>query len=244
VSRRQLDTVLQRVRSIAGRRPPAAGTDPELLERFAAARDEDAFAALVARHYPMVLGVCRRVLNHAQDAEDACQATFLALARQAAAVRRREALAGWLYHVARRIALKVRTTAARRAARAGEATTAPAVETAPDVTWREALGVLDEELARMPAAYRSALVLCYLEGKTQDEAARQLGWSLGRSAASWSAVATSQTPTPCGLCSARASRLPSRLNTGSDANPWILTNSRAVFVSTSHRWSWCFCRPS
>src|SRR5262245_11525326 len=97
VSRQQLDTVLQRVRSVSGRRPPAADTDPELLDRSATARDEAAFAALVARHYPMVLGVCRRVLNHAQDAEDACQATFLALARQAATVRRREGLAGWRY---------------------------------------------------------------------------------------------------------------------------------------------------
>jgi RNA polymerase sigma factor (sigma-70 family) len=180
VSRQQLDTVLQRVRSVAGRRPPAADTDPELLDRFATARDEAAFEALVARHYPMVLGVCRRVVNHAEDAEDACQATFLALARQAATVRRREALAGWLYRVARRIALKTRTSAVRRAARADAVATAPAaVEATPDVTWREALAVLDEELVRMPAAYRSALVLCYLEGKTQDEAARQLGRSLG-----------------------------------------------------------------
>lgn len=180
MSRQRLDTVLQRVRSVAGRRPPAAQTDSELLDRFATAREETAFAALVARHYPMVLGVCRRVVNHAQDAEDACQATFLALARQAATVRRREALAGWLYRVARRIALKARTSADRRAVRTDEAATVPAAMAAtPDVTWREALAVLDEELVRMPAAYRSALVLCYLEGKTQDEAARQLGRTLG-----------------------------------------------------------------
>lgn len=179
MSRQPLDTVLRRVRSVAGRRPPGTKTDPELLDRFATTRDEAAFAALVAPHYPMVLGVCRRVLNHAQDAEDVCQATFLALARQAAAVRRREALAGWLYRVAGRIALQARTSAARRAARAGEVATALAAEASPDATWREALAVLDEELVRLPATYRSALVLCYLEGKTQDEAARQLGWTLG-----------------------------------------------------------------
>src|SRR5262245_3233187 len=128
----------------------------------------------------MVLGVCRRVLTHAQDAEDACQATFLALARQAATVRRREAVAWWLHRVACRSALTARMSAVRRAAPADEMATVPAAgEAAPDVTWREALAVLDEELVRMPAAYRSALVLCYLEGKTQDEAARQLGWSLG-----------------------------------------------------------------
>src|SRR5262245_58633051 len=153
--------------------------DAELLECFLARRDEDAFGALVRRHGAMVLGVCRRVLRHTQDAEDACQATFLLLARKAAAVRQREALGGWLYRVARHVALKVRSDAARRSARDGGAVVRCLADAAEEVTWREALAVLDEELSRLPAAYRAALVLCYLEGQTQDEAARQLGWSLG-----------------------------------------------------------------
>src|SRR4029078_6990834 len=94
---RQLDTALRTVRSLAG------PSDPELLDRFTRTGDEGAFAALVRRHHPMVLGVCRRVLHHAQDAEDACQAVFLVLARKAASVRRREALAGWLYRVGGRV---------------------------------------------------------------------------------------------------------------------------------------------
>jgi RNA polymerase sigma factor (sigma-70 family) len=172
VSRRQLDTVLQTVG--AGR--PTGPSDPELLERFTRTGDEAAFAALVRRHHPMVLGVCRRVLHHAQDAEDACQAVFLVLARKAASVRGREALAGWLYRVASRVATKAR--AAKRLSPAPEDLPGPD-DTARDVSWREALAVLDEELVRLPAAYRAALVLCYLEGRTQDEAARQLGWTVG-----------------------------------------------------------------
>jgi RNA polymerase sigma factor (sigma-70 family) len=172
VSHRQLETAIQTVRARTG------PSDPELLERFTRTGDEAAFAALVRRHHPMVLGVCRRLLHHAQDAEDACQAVFLVLARKAGSVRGREALAGWLYRVASRVATKARTTTAKRS------TTTTADVPGPDdglqdVTWREALAVLDEELVRLPAAYRAALVLCYLEGRTQDEAARQLGWSLG-----------------------------------------------------------------
>ena len=167
----RLDTALRTVRSLAG------PSDPELLDRFTRTGDEAAFAALVRRHHPMVLGVCRRVLRHAQDAEDACQAVFLVLARKAASVRGREALAGWLYRVASRVATKAR--AAKRSS-AGEPADVPGPDDAvQDVSWREALAVLDEELVRLPAAYRAALVLCYLEGRTQDEAARQLGWTLG-----------------------------------------------------------------
>jgi RNA polymerase sigma factor (sigma-70 family) len=127
----------------------------------------------------MVLGVCRRVLRHTQDAEDACQATFLVLARHAATVRRREALAGWLYRVAHRIALKARGAIVRRKAAGGKWASELQPDAAEEVTWSEALAVLDEELARLPAGYRAALALCYLQGRTQDEAARQLGWSLG-----------------------------------------------------------------
>jgi RNA polymerase sigma factor (sigma-70 family) len=172
VSHRQLETAIQTARARTG------PSDPELLERFTRNRDEAAFAALVRRHHPMVLGVCRRVLHHAQDAEDACQAVFLVLARKATSVRGREVLAGWLYRVASRVATKARTSVAKRSTTTAADVPGPDDATQ-DVTWREALAVLDEELVRLPAAYRAALVLCYLEGRTQDEAARQLGWSLG-----------------------------------------------------------------
>src|SRR5262245_18597680 len=149
----RLDTAIRTVRSLAG------PSDPELLERFAKAGDEAAFAALARRHHPMVLDVCRRVLHHAQDAEDACQATFLVLARKAASVR--GALAGWLYRVASRVATKARTAAKRSA---GSPADVPGRDDATqNVSWREALAVLDEELVRLPAAYRAGLVLSYLE---------------------------------------------------------------------------------
>jgi RNA polymerase sigma factor (sigma-70 family) len=175
---RRLGNVLHHVRTLAAG-PQAEGlSDPELLERFARCRDEAAFEALVKRHGQMVLGVCRRVLRHTQDAEDACQATFLVLARKAATLRQGEALGSWLYRVAHHIALKARGVVARRTA--GEVPAAkPQADATEEVSWREALAVLDQELARLPAGYRAALVLCYLEGRTQDEAARQLGWSLG-----------------------------------------------------------------
>jgi RNA polymerase sigma factor (sigma-70 family) len=164
--------LLQRLRRAA---EPA---DAELLRRFVAGRDADAFAALVGRHGPMVLGVCRRVLRHPHDAEDACQATFLVLARRAAAVRRPGSVGCWLHGVALRVARRLAADAARR--RAVEAPAPPDVPPAAvEVTWREVQAVLDEELARLPERYRQPLVLCYLEGRTQAEAARLLGWGPG-----------------------------------------------------------------
>ena len=139
-------------------------TDTDLLARFVAERDGLAFAALVARHGPMVLAVCRRVLRHRQDAEDAFQAAFLVLARRAAALPPGVPLGGWLHGVAYRTALAARRAARTRrareakAARVGEA--APE-ETGASVELREAL---DRELAALPEMYRAALVACELEG--------------------------------------------------------------------------------
>jgi RNA polymerase sigma factor (sigma-70 family) len=154
-------------------------TDRELLERFAEGQDDTAFAALVRRHGPMVLGSCRRILHGLQDAEDVFQATFLALARKAGQVRRSEAVAGWLHRVASRLALKVRQQSERRVARERRAAVRPAPDPLAEVSGRELCIALDEELSRLPDSYRAPLLLCCLEGLSRDEAARRLGWAAG-----------------------------------------------------------------
>jgi RNA polymerase sigma factor (sigma-70 family) len=156
-------------------------SDRQLLERFLRRHDEVAFEALVQRHGPMVLGVCRRVLGNEADAEDAFQATFLVLARKAQSVVKPELLAGWLFGVAWRVARKARAQVARR--RKIEADGGPAPMSPPDplqeVALQEMRVLLDEELQRLPRKYQAPLVLCYLEGLTNQEAARQLGWPIG-----------------------------------------------------------------
>jgi RNA polymerase sigma factor (sigma-70 family) len=156
---------------------PAAPEPPDrhLLECFLASGDEAAFAALVRRHGAMVLGVGRRLLHDANAAEDVFQATFLILARNAAAIRKRQALGSWLYGVAYRVAARARGAAASRRRRECCAAAVPPVDPAVEVTWRELGAVLDEELRRLPDRYRAPLVLCFLEGKTQEEAAGALG---------------------------------------------------------------------
>jgi RNA polymerase sigma factor (sigma-70 family) len=153
-------------------------SDGQLLARFLAGRDEAAFAALVRRHGPMVLGVCGRVLGHVHDAEDAFQATFLILARKAASVVRGEALAAWLCRVAYRTALEARARAVRRRARERQVEAMPHPEVAPPEAqdWRP---LLDRELSLLPPKYLAPVVLCDLEGKTRREAARQLDVSEG-----------------------------------------------------------------
>jgi RNA polymerase sigma factor (sigma-70 family) len=156
----------------------AEPTDRQLLEGFAARRDEAAFAELVRRHGPMVLGVARRVLHDLHDAEDVFQATFLVLARKAGSVAWQESVAGWLFPVAFRLALKSRAGRQRR--RLHEARVSPMSATEPPAPPDgELRSLLDAELSRLPEHYRSVVLLCYLEGKTQAEAARQLGLSPG-----------------------------------------------------------------
>jgi RNA polymerase sigma factor (sigma-70 family) len=147
-------------------------TDRQLLELFDRQRDEAAFAELVRRHGPMVLAACRRVLRNHHDAEDSFQATFLVLARKAGSIRDRECIGGWLYQVAFRIALRARATASRRREDALLPKVCAMSHGEPFAIGLSAC--LDEELDRLPEHYRSALVLCYLEGRTQLEAARQL----------------------------------------------------------------------
>jgi RNA polymerase sigma factor (sigma-70 family) len=172
------ERVLRHLRQVLEGVPAVQPADRQLLQRFVAGRDQEAFAALVRRHGPLVLGVCRRVLGDAHDAEDVFQATFLVLARKAGSIRQPEALPGWLYGVAYRLALKARGAAARRRLLEKKVAVNPAAEPA-DLTWTELRAALDDELQRLPARHRVPLVLCYLEGKTQDEAARQLGWPRG-----------------------------------------------------------------
>ena len=170
----QAGLVLEHLRRLDVR-PRTLAPDAELLDRFAAARDQAAFADLVRRHGPMVLGVCRTVLRHEQDAEDAFQATFLVLARKADSIRRREAVAGWLCEVAHRIAARAQAETARRRAREQKVTPMPAADPTQDMTLRDLRRVLSEELQRLPERYRVPLVLCYLEGRTHTDAAAQLG---------------------------------------------------------------------
>ncbi len=169
--------ILRFIRSVKEKQATGALSDRQLLETFRSQHSEASFTALVQRHGAMVFGVCQRLLRHTQDAEDAFQATFLALARQADSIRRQEALGSWLHGVAYRIAEKMKRTAARRSARERCITPLPCGNAMDDITWRELRSVLDEELQKMPEKYSTPLVLCYLEARTQDEAARRLGWS-------------------------------------------------------------------
>lgn len=156
--------------------------DDRLLERFLANRDESAFAALVARHGPMVLGVCRRVLRDEHDVEDAFQATFLVLARNARTIRRSERVGPWLHGVARRVAVRAKVNSARRLARERSGIDVePSGDASPsrDPERTELRAILDEELNGLPESLRAPLILCYLEGLTHDQAASRLSQPVG-----------------------------------------------------------------
>ncbi len=171
----QMSSVIPHVRRAALLQDGGGMKDGQLLECFLARREEAAFAALVRRHGPMVLGVCRRVLHNAHDAEDAFQATFLVLVRKAAALLPREALGNWLYGVAYHTALKARAATVRRRAKEAQVRPMARLETLAEDPCRDWQPLLDHELSRLPDKYREAVVLCELEGKTRREAARQLG---------------------------------------------------------------------
>src|SRR5262245_7719048 len=179
MSKGQLKVILRHLSKRSG--PPVAAdlSDGELLRRFAASREEGAFAALVQRHGPLVLSVCRRVLRHQQDAEDAFQATFLILARKAGSVRRSESLASWLFGVAHRTALRAKTDAAKRRHHPARSKSVAEPDPPTGASLRELQRLLDEEVNRLPEKYRAPFVLCCLEGHSRAEAARQLGWNEG-----------------------------------------------------------------
>ncbi|MBI3412055.1 MAG: hypothetical protein HY040_27305 [Planctomycetes bacterium] len=142
----QLHAVIWRLRSIVGTRQTAGLTDAKLLERFVTARDEAAFEALLWRHGPMVLELCRRLLPQEQDVEDAFQATFLVLVRKAGSIGKPRSVGSWLYKVAFRITLEAKAQAARRAVQEKQIVDLPARESADDLVWRDLRPVLDEQL--------------------------------------------------------------------------------------------------
>ncbi len=164
-------SLLRHVRRLAA----SASSDEQLLADYLARRSDEAFAALLGRHGPMVFNVCRRILHDAHAAEDVFQATFLVLADRAGAIRRRTSLAGFLHGVAYRLAVRARR---RRVQSLPDAVCDKTAQPTETLAWQEMLGILDQELSRLSDRYRAPLVLCYLQGRTQDEAARQLGWGL------------------------------------------------------------------
>jgi RND family efflux transporter MFP subunit len=171
--------VLQHIRRLVHRSATMGLTDGEILERFVRQQDEAAFEELLARHGPMVLAVCRQLLRDPHDAEDAFQATFLVLVRRAASISKPERLAGWLYGVAHRVAWRARTETARRRARERQGTEVEAVAPPGQMPSDDMRPLVHEEVNRLPEKYRTPVVLCYLEGKTHEEAAKDLGCTQG-----------------------------------------------------------------
>jgi RNA polymerase sigma factor (sigma-70 family) len=174
----QAGGVVRQLRRLAEAQPSEV-EDGWLLERFVAQREEAAFAALVRRHGPMVLRVCCRVLRHHQEAEDVFQAAFLALARRAASIRKGASVACWLHSVAYRLALKARRKAARRPEREAPDHRASDADPLDQLTARELLTLVDEELQKLPEKYRAPLLYCYLQEQTHARAAQLLGCPLG-----------------------------------------------------------------
>jgi RNA polymerase sigma factor (sigma-70 family) len=171
--------VLRFIRKLAVREQCAGLTDSTLLDRFASSGDEEAFAALVRRHGPMVWRVCLQALGDEHDAEDAFQATFLVLSRKASSVKKQQSVGSWLFGVANHAATDLKRKHARRRTYESQSGQATATDLLTVLTLREAQAILNQELARLPEKVRAPLVLCSLEGLTRDEAAKQLGVALG-----------------------------------------------------------------
>lgn len=176
MKRSLLELVLRRVTPLAA---DGRVADADLLRRFAADRDEAAFATLVRRHGPLVWAVCRQLLPNEPDAEDAFQATFLTLVRSAGTVRTPAALGAWLHSVACRVALNAKRTAGRRRKREQAAAAVEAVAPVAQSTWGQLQVAVHEEVRRLPEPLRTAFVLCELEGRSQPDVAGALGWKLG-----------------------------------------------------------------
>ena len=149
-------------------------TDGQLLDSFVRHKDDAALTALVRRHSSMVWGVCCRLLQRHQDAEDAFQAIFLVLVQKAATLPDKEMVGNWLYGVAHQTAVRMRAIAAKRGVRERQVAVMPEPISAEEYVWNDLKPVLDEELSRLPDKYRVLIVLCDLEGKTRKEVAQQL----------------------------------------------------------------------
>jgi RNA polymerase sigma factor (sigma-70 family) len=175
----QMSLVIRHLRTAALQGEGAGLTDGQLLESFVSRRETAALEVLVRRHGPMVWGVCRRVLSNYHDAEDAFQATFLVLVRKAGSVMPKEMVGNWLYGVAHQTARKVKATRAKRRIREPQQTTMPEPAVVEPDLWNDLQPVLDRELSLLPDKYRAVIVLCDLEGKSRQEAARQLGCAEG-----------------------------------------------------------------
>ena len=171
-----LNTVLKHLRKVAAAENAEQLSDRQLVERFVAESDEAAFTVLVRRHSAMVLNVCWRVLQNDSDADDACQATFMVLARKASSIRKKDSVAAGCtaWPIAPRTTCARKTCAALRERQAAASKSRPKSE----VTWREVQTILDEEIQRLPEELKGPVLLCYLEGKAHNEGAQQLGWSL------------------------------------------------------------------
>jgi RND family efflux transporter MFP subunit len=179
MARHNLSAVVRYLQHLAGSAGSSGASDAELLERYVRHRDEAAFELLVWRHGALVFNVCRRILPCEQDAEDAFQATFLAFVRKAGSISGRGSVAAWLYKVAYRVALEARERTRKTTAREKSGGETLAVQPADDPLWSDVRPILDEELNRLPERLRRPIVLCYLQGKSNAEAARELGCRLG-----------------------------------------------------------------
>src|SRR5262249_40493064 len=171
----QLGAVLGHIRGLAADPKISERTDGALLRTFLSDNDPSAFEALLRRHGPMVLCVCRRALGNPHDAEDALQAPSRVLAQKAGSTRKRESLASWLHGVAYRMATDARRAAARRHKHESRAHPTPPRDPALSAAWQELQALLDEEIAGLPETLRGAFVLCCLENRSSAEAAQQLG---------------------------------------------------------------------
>jgi len=174
MAREQLSDAIRQIQRLFSEGTISGLSDASLLRQFVSSRDEEAFAALVSRHGPMVLSVCRSVLRESRDAEDAFQATFLVLVRRARSLWIDESLGGWLHRVAYRVAVRANADVARRRKREGTEVEIDAISSPDRDPNDHSTCELHEEIARLPESYRRAVVLCYLEGMTQVQAARVL----------------------------------------------------------------------
>jgi RNA polymerase sigma factor (sigma-70 family) len=175
----RLSTFIRRLRGDIAAGQPGGLSDAQLLDRWLVQRDQAAFEVLLWRHGPMILSVCRRVLNNDADVEDAFQAAFLLLVRKAAAIRRHESVAAWLYRTAYRVALRARQRSGKQSARETTGVESLGADAPEDVYWRDVRPILDDEINRLPEKYRVPFIRCHLEGCTNEEAAVEMGCPVG-----------------------------------------------------------------